>query len=375
MPALSFILPHWVYWLGLLVFPLIAAYLVRRQLAKPPRTRPSLFIAYLFWLTSGFLGIHRFYLRSAVGFAFIPVFLFILYCNAQIREVSDDTSRTFAALEHAQVIAERAKPDSPSPPPEEAAQYETAKGELAKAQGEYETAKAVTDHWRSFARYGAIVLAIMLLADAIVLPRAVRLAGDREAANGVPAPAGESGIPAVAEPKLAEDPTLHFHSRFTDWIESINVKAGEYVAWWSLIAVFVYYYEVLARYVFNSPTNWVHESMFLMFGMQYMLSGAYAYREDQHVRVDVIYAKFSPRGKAIADIVTSVFFFIFIGTMFVTGIKFASDSIGFGETSFTEWGIQYWPVKLAIPIGAGLLLLQGIAKLVKDLLFVTRRGA
>ena len=192
MPALSFILPHWVYWLGLLVFPLIAAYLVRRQLAKPPRTRPSLFIAYLFWLTSGFLGIHRFYLRSAVGFAFIPVFLFILYCNAQIREVSDDTSRTFAALEHAQVIAERAKPDSPSPPPEEAAQYETAKGELAKAQGEYETAKAVTDHWRSFARYGAIVLAIMLLADAIVLPRAVRLAGDREAANGVPAPAADS---------------------------------------------------------------------------------------------------------------------------------------------------------------------------------------
>ena len=49
-----------------------------------------------------------------------------------------------------------------------------------------------------------------------------------------------------------------------------------------------------------------------MYGMQYMLCGAYAYREDQHVRVDVIYTKFSPRGKAIADIVTSVFFFIFI---------------------------------------------------------------
>ena len=54
-----------------------------------------------------------------------------------------------------------------------------------------------------------------------------------------------------------------------------------------------------------------------MFGMQYMISGAYAYREDQHVRVDVFYSKFSPRGKAIADIVSSVFFFIFIGTMLV----------------------------------------------------------
>ena len=124
------------------------------------------------------------------------------------------------------------------------------------------------------------------------------------------------------------------------------MKAGEYVAWWSLMAVFVYYYEVIARFVFNSPTNWVHESMFLMFGMQYMLSGAYAYREDQHVRVDVIYAKFSPRGKAIADIITSVFFFIFIGTMLVTGYRFAGDAVNFGEHSFTEWGIQYWPVKL-----------------------------
>jgi TRAP-type mannitol/chloroaromatic compound transport system permease small subunit len=372
---LTFILPHWLYWSGLLVFPLIAAYLVRRQMRAAPRNRPSLFIAYLFWLTSGFAGIHRFYLRSALGFVFIPVFLFIVYCNSQIRDVSDDTSRTFAALEHAKAVEARAKPEAATPTPEESARVEAAKAELAKAQGEYTTARTVTDHWISLARWGGLVLAIMLLADAVRLPRLVRVAGDREAARGAPATAGEPGIPAVAEPKLAEDPTLHFHSRLTDWIESINVRAGEFVAWWALIAVFVYYYEVLARYVFNSPTNWVHESMFLMFGMQYMLSGAYAYREDQHVRVDVIYAMFSPRGKAIADIVTSVFFFIFIGTMFVTGIKFAGDSIGFGETSFTEWGIQYWPVKLMLPIGAGLLLLQGIAKLLKDVLFVMRREA
>lgn len=375
MPALNFVLPHWLYWLGLVAFPLIAAYLVRRQLHAAPRTRPSLFIAYLFWLCSGFLGIHRFYLRSAVGLVFIPVFLFIIYCNTQIREVRDDTSRTFAAAEHAQVVTNQAKPDSPTPDPDAVAQYEAARRDLARAQAEYAVAKGVTDHWVSLSRWGALALALMLLVDAALLPGLVRRRGDREAAQGAGVPAGETGVAAVAAPVLAEDPTLHFHSRFTDWIESINVKAGEFVAWWSLIAVFVYYYEVLARYVFNSPTNWVHESMFLMFGMQYMLSGAYAYREDQHVRVDVIYAKFSPRGRAIADIVTSVFFFIFIGTMLVTGIRFASDSIGFGETSFTEWGIQYWPVKLMIPIGAALLLLQGIAKLVKDVLFVMRREA
>ena len=70
-----------------------------------------------------------------------------------------------------------------------------------------------------------------------------------------------------------------------------------------------------------------------------------------------------------------MFFFIFIGTLLVTGWRFAADAVNFGEHSFTEWGIQYWPVKLTMPIGAALLLLQGVAKLIKDVLLVTRRGA
>jgi TRAP-type mannitol/chloroaromatic compound transport system permease small subunit len=375
MPSLTFIMPHWLYWAGLVVFPLVALYLVRRQLAKPLPSGPSLFIAYLFWLTAGFLGIHRFYLRSAYGFVFIPVFLFILYCNAGVRDVRDDTSRTFAAVEAAQHEVNIAKPDAANATPEATAEYERAKANVNKVQAEYEEAKAVTDHWVSLGRYGAMLLAVLLLIDAILLPGLVRKQRAVEAARAPPAAVVPPETSVVHEAGVGEDPTLHVHSRVTDAIEWINVRAGQFVAWWSLIAVFVYYYEVLARYVFNSPTNWVHESMFLMFGMQYMLSGAYAYREDQHVRVDVVYSKFSPRGKAIADIITSVFFFIFIGTMLVTGYRFAADAVNFGEHSFTEWGIQYWPVKLAIPIGAALLLLQGISKLIKDVLIVMRRGA
>ena len=375
MPSLTFVMPHWLYWAGLIVFPLVALYLVRQQMRKPLPSGPSPFIAYLFWLTAGFLGIHRFYLRSAMGFIFIPIFLFILYSNAQVRDVRDDTSRTFAALESAQHAAQVAKPAATSPTPEETAQYERAQAEVTQRQTEYDIARAVTNHWVSMGRYGAIVLAILLLIDAILLPGLVRKQRAVEAATPYRPAAVSDTAPIVAEPVVAEDPTLHFHSRVTDAIEWVNVRAGEYVAWWSLIAVFVYYYEVIARFVFNSPTNWVHESMFLMFGMQYMLSGAYAYREDQHVRVDVIYAKFSPRGKAIADIITSVFFFIFIGTMLVTGYRFAADAVNAGEHSFTEWGIQYWPIKLMLPIGAALLLLQGISKLIKDILFITRKEA
>jgi TRAP-type mannitol/chloroaromatic compound transport system permease small subunit len=223
-------------------------------------------------------------------------------------------------------------------------------------------------------RNAALLLAAMLVVDAFLLPGLIRRRRALEADQGLPvAPM------AVVEPLpgagVGEDPTLTVRNRFTDWIDRLNTRIGEFVAWWAIIAVFFYYYEVMARYVFNSPTNWVHESMFLMFGMQYMLCGAFAYREDQHVRVDVVYTHFSRRGKAIADIITSAFFFLFVLTMAWTGWRFAWDAVQVGEHSFTEWGVQYWPVKLMIPIGALLLALQGLAKLVKDIMIVRGREA
>ena len=97
------------------------------------------------------------------------------------------------------------------------------------------------------------------------------------------------------EQTAAEKPDLKTVNPITRGIEAVSRFSGEFVAYWSVIAVFAYYYEVVARYIFNSPTNWAHEGMFLMFGMQYLMSGAYAYMSDSHVRVDVFYARFSPQ--------------------------------------------------------------------------------
>ena len=111
-----------------------------------------------------------------------------------------------------------------------------------------------------------------------------------------------------------------------------------------------------------------------MYGMQYLIAGAYAYRLDAHVRVDVFYIKLPDRGKAFVDVLTSVFFFLFTMTMLVTGYIYASYAVRLHEVSFSEWGIQYWPIKIAIPVGAFLLLLQGLSKLIKDILFLSGRG-
>jgi TRAP-type mannitol/chloroaromatic compound transport system permease small subunit len=194
---------------------------------------------------------------------------------------------------------------------------------------------------------------------------------------------------------------------WTGWADRLSLYAGEFVSYWAVIAVFVYYYEVVARYVFNSPTNWAHESMYLMFGMQYLISGSYAMLSESHVRVDVFYANFSARKKAIVDICTSAFFFIFAGTLFYTGWIFAMDSIAvptgnagisdwargsmefgealgrlgsdiadpsirFGEISFNEWEVALWPMKFMMVAGGALLILQGVSKLAQDVRVLAR---
>lgn len=163
---------------------------------------------------------------------------------------------------------------------------------------------------------------------------------------------------------------------FTRAADLVSGFTGRYVGYWALIAPFVYTYEVVVRYLLNSPTNWAHESMFLMFGMQYLLAGAYALREDGHVRVDVLYTRLSPLLRAALDLLTSVFFYIFALALIFTGWTFfaqsmAGDQFFFAagyrnELSFTEWAIQYYPVKLTIFLGGVLLLLQGTARFVQD---------
>jgi TRAP-type mannitol/chloroaromatic compound transport system permease small subunit len=273
-----------------------------------------------------------------------------LWGSSHIRDAREDVSGTRSQYESAQHHLQQAKNAVANSITGAADQLTKAVAEVAAAEPAFAAAQDELDNWHKLTRSFALALAAALLLDAILLPAVVRRVAAREAI-GMPQPAPIAAPPAP-EIGTGEDPTLKLHWPLTDAIEAVSRRTGEYVAYWSMIAVFAYYYEVVARYVFNSPTNWVHESMFLMFGMQYMLAGAYAYREDAHVRVDVFYAKFSRRGKAIADIVTSVFFFIFTVTMLWTGARFALDAIEVNEHSFTEWGIQYWPVKLAIPVGA-----------------------
>lgn len=367
MPSLNFVLPHWLYWSGLLFFPLIAAFLARKQdERKQSVVGTSLPIAYMLWITGGFVGLHRFYLRKVwIALVYLPLFVMILVSNHSSKEIRVEVSDTKNNQLTAKFDIEEAEKALANKVEGAQEKLDQARASLERFIAQTADATERFDRWELASSVFGVLILLLLIVDAFLLPRMHRSCIAWEKETGFK-------IKVVENPRVdvIEDPTHDLHSRYTDWIDTISDFAGQFVCYWSLLAVFVYYYEVIARYVFNSPTNWAHEGMFLMFGMQYLISGAYALREDSHVRVDVVYLYFSDRMKAWVDVITSVFFFIFSITLMLTGIVFAIDSVSVLEVSFTEWAIQYWPVKLTIGIGGLLLTLQGGAKAFKDILIL-----
>lgn len=178
-----------------------------------------------------------------------------------------------------------------------------------------------------------------------------------------------AGAPEAAE---ALPQPGNWLTRVVDWISEAS---GLFVAFWTVNAVCAYFYEVLMRYVFDMPTIWVHESSYLLFGMQYLLAGAFALLHGNHVRVDILFVKLPERGQVGMDIFTSVFFFIFALALIGTSWTFFERSYAIHETTVETWGIQYWPVKAMMLLGAVLLTLAGISKLIKDIQLFRRLGA
>ena len=153
-------------------------------------------------------------------------------------------------------------------------------------------------------------------------------------------------------------------TRVLDWLSE---QSGVFVALWTVNAVCAYFFEVVSRYIFNAPTIWVHQASYLMFGMQYLLAGAFALLHGDHVRVDVLYIKLPKRGQAGTDVFTSIFFFICALALLGSSWRFFMDAVGMFEVTEETWRVQLYPVKGAMVLGAVLLVLAGLSKLLKDL--------
>lgn len=155
-------------------------------------------------------------------------------------------------------------------------------------------------------------------------------------------------------------------------VTRLNNFIGHWVAHLIFVIFLLLLLEVFMRYLFSAPTSWTNELGQMLFGVYIVLAGGYVMAHRGHVNVDLLYSAFPRRVKAWIDIFTSSMFFLFTLALLYYGSSMAYESAEGLETSYSAWNPPIWPIKLAIPIGAFLLLLQGTAKLLEDILIAFR---
>lgn len=164
----------------------------------------------------------------------------------------------------------------------------------------------------------------------------------------------------------------HLHIATTA-IDTINQITGKVVSLLTLTMVIITCVVVTARYLFNVGSIGLQESVMYMHGAVFMLGIAFTLKEQGHVRVDVLYAKFPPRVKVFIDIVGHLLFLVPFSIFILwTSLDYVSFSWSLKESSGQPGGLPgVYLIKGLIPAMAVLLLLQGISEILKDLRSLT----
>lgn len=153
---------------------------------------------------------------------------------------------------------------------------------------------------------------------------------------------------------------------FLSAIDSLSEWSAKITGLVVVVVIGLVIAEVVLRYGFNSPTVWNAELVIYLCGYLYLMGGAYVLRLHEHVRVDVIYGRFRLRVRAILNMVAAIFFFAFLAVLIWKGGEWTWAALVGGKTSGSPWDPIIFPRRLAIPLAASLLLLQGVAKFIRD---------
>jgi TRAP-type mannitol/chloroaromatic compound transport system permease small subunit len=159
--------------------------------------------------------------------------------------------------------------------------------------------------------------------------------------------------------------------RLSRGIDGLNAFVGRYVIWLILFATIISGLNAVVRKVFHTSSNAFLEVQWYLFAASFLLAAGYTLLEKEHVKVDVLNAKLSLRTRVWIDVLG---FTLFLAPMCLLviyyGVPFFLQALNSGEMSSNAGGLIRWPVYLMMPLGFGLLLLQGLSELIKRVAFL-----
>ena len=179
--------------------------------------------------------------------------------------------------------------------------------------------------------------------------------------------------------KMPEDMTP-WMAKTIEFIDSKMLITGKVFAWLTVFLIYAMIHEVIGRHFFNRPTLWSFDISRMLAGALFMLGAAYTLSKGIHIRADFLYRNWSVKNQARVDLLLYLLFFIpgFL-VFFLVSFDYAYTSIC-GRSNLEEclggkvriqramdttWMPIMWPLKSCMPIGAFLLLVQGISEILK----------
>lgn len=174
----------------------------------------------------------------------------------------------------------------------------------------------------------------------------------------------------------------HLPPDMEPWMRSVIIAIDTFSLWVGrlvcllLIPMLVsMVYEIIARKFFIAPTLWAYDISRMTMGAMFMLGAAYALMKGVHIRADFLYRIMSERNQGRVDLALYlIFYFPSLALFFwITG-EYALDAVRTGETSMdTAWMPILWPTRMAMPVGAAFLLIQGVSETLKCV-YAIRKG-
>ncbi|MEW6293770.1 MAG: TRAP transporter small permease subunit [Pseudomonadota bacterium] len=168
---------------------------------------------------------------------------------------------------------------------------------------------------------------------------------------------------------------MKFLLQFSRLVDAISEAVGRAAIWLVLVVVIISAGNAVSRFAFHMSSNAWLEIQWYLFSAIFLLCGAYVLKKNEHIRIDVIAGRLSERGQNWIDVFGILVFLLpmalIVGYLSWPGFINAWNS---GEMSASEGGLIRWPVRLLLPVGFALLILQAFSELIKRIAFLTGHG-
>jgi len=154
---------------------------------------------------------------------------------------------------------------------------------------------------------------------------------------------------------------------YVRYVDAVNRVVGRFAMYLVFALLGILLLSSVSRTFFNLPLIWIVEVAQFTMAAYYLLGGGYSVTLEGHVRMDLLYGRWSPKTRAIVDAITVLFLIFYLVFLLVGGISSIEYAVQYKQVNFTPWGPPLAPIKIIMVIGIVLMLLQVIATFFKDL--------